>query len=169
MARGQYDLPPNRAPAAYGPQRPPTTTSRPSRSSSHDSLVIKQSRPNIVVLASSATAVNKTQLLSIRTRIDPDATIQIVDDADTAIAALFRKPSAVVVLNNAANQPSFEFARPGLLRYAQQGGRVVTDLSAISLFDGRPPHHNPAHLIERPVEYDMESHVSDMHAEHLVA
>lgn len=89
----------------------------------------------------------------------------MIDTADAGIAALSRRPSAVIVLDNAISQPKFELARSEVLRYAQNGGRLITDLSQL----------NPASQFDtirsgdRHVEYNMTEHLSGLRSERLVS
>ena len=169
MARGQYDLPPNRAPTVFGPQRPPLQTSRPRRSQSSDDSLGQLCRPTILLLCPSGSTISKNQLIALRAQIDPAATVQVVDDAEAAICALSRKPTAVIVLDNAISEPNFECARPEVLRYAQNGGRLITDLSQTNVTVTPTTHYGVAFTDERQVEYKMHDHMSDLRADPLVS
>ena len=170
MARGQYDLPRNRAPPVYGPQRPPLQASFPTSSQSSDTSLSQRSRPTVLLLRLSGPTISKNQLVALRTRIEPGATIQVVDNAEGAISALSRKPSAVIVLDNAISEPTFECARPEILRYAQNGGRLITDLTPqtnVTLIPSAP--YDMTYANERSVEYKMHDHISDLRADHLIS
>lgn len=167
MARGQYDLPLNRAPPVYGPSRPPPLqASRPTRSPSSPSEgpLSQQSRPTILVLCVAGTAISKTQLVALRTRVQPESTIQVVDTADATIAALSRKPSAVIVLDNAIGHPTFQLARSGIIQYTQNGGRLITDMSQSTM----STHYDLGHANERHVEYKMKDVMPELRPDHLM-
>lgn len=166
MARGQYDLPLNRARPTYGPSRPPPPEAiRPARTPSHERLLSQQSRPVVLVFSASGSAISKSQLVALRTRVEPGALVQIIDTADAGVAALSRKPSAVIVLDNAISQPTFELARPEVLRYAQNGGRLITDLSQL----GPASQFDTIRSGDRHVEYNMKEHLTSLRSEHLVS
>ena len=166
MARGQYDLPLHRARPIYGPSRPPPPEAiRPARTPSNEGPLSQQTRPVVLVFSPSGSAISRSQLVALRARVSPDAAIQVIDTADAGIAALARKPSAVIVLDNAISQPSFELARSEVLRYAQNGGRLITDLSQLS----PAAQYDTMRGNDRRVEYNMKDHLSDLRAEHLVS
>jgi aspartate oxidase len=129
----------------------------------------QHSRPTVLLLCLSGSTISKNQLVALRTRIEPAATIQVVDNADAAISALSCKPSAVVVLDNAISEPTFECARPEILRYAQNGGRLITDPTQTNVTVAPSAHYEMAYANERHVEYKMHDRMSDLRADHLVS
>jgi hypothetical protein len=166
MARGQYDLPINRARPTYGPSRPPPPEAiRPARTPSNDGLLSQQTRPVVLVFSASGTAIPRSQLVALRARVAPDAAIQVINTADAGIAALARKPSAVIVLDNATSQPSFELARSEVLRYAQNGGCLITDLSQLN----SATQYDTMRGNDRRVEYSVKDHLPDLRADHLMS
>ena len=166
MARGQYDLPLNRARPTYGPSRPPPPEAiRPTRTPSNEGLLTQQTRPVVLVFSPSGTALSRSQLVALRARVAPEAAIQVINTADAGIAALARKPSAVIVLDNAISQPSFELARSEVLRYSQNGGRLITDLSQLSAGS----QYDTVRGNDRRVEYGVKDHLPDLRADHLVS
>lgn len=169
MARGQYDLPRTRAPPTFGPQRPPLQTCRSPSSQSSEKSSSQESRAIILLLCSSASTISKHQLTLFRARIDPAATVQVANNADAAINALSRKPSAVIVLDNTMSKPTFERARTEILRYTQNGGRLVTDLSQLDVTFTPTAHYEVVYPSGRHVEYNMHDRMSDLRADHLVS
>ncbi len=166
MARGQYDLPLNRARPVYGPSRPPPPQAiRPTRCpSSEGPLSTQQSRPTAIVLCASGTTLSKPQFAALRARVQPEATIQVVDTADATIAALSRKPFAVIDLDKATNHPTFDLARSAIIQYAQSGGHLITDISSSNM----PTPYDPRHANERRVEYKMKESVPSLRTDHLM-
>lgn len=173
MARGQYDLTLNsaRPPPTYGPSRPPPLeASRPatSRAPSSEGPASPPNRPTVLVLSSSGPPISKGQLVALRAKVDREATILVVDTADASIAALSRSPSAVIVLDNAMTLPTFALARAELLRYAQNGGRLITDLAQSSM-PGSAAEYAATCSSDRHVEYNVKNRMSDLRADHLVS
>lgn len=172
MARGQYDLPLNTTRATrpvYGPQRPPLSPSPTSSSPPRDRSTTQHRRPSIVLLSSPTSPQSKSQIVALRTKLKSEASVQIVDSADAAIAALSQKPSAVIVPDNTLSEPAFELARTEILRYAQNGGRLITDLSQYST-SPVPSACIDSGYASEDVDYNMKAnHVSEIRDEHLVS
>ena len=82
-----------------------------------------QKRPVIAVISISRS--EQCGISELKYRLRSHATVQDVETADDAIAALATNPSAVVITDDALKQASLDRLRSEALRYVQNGGNVL--------------------------------------------
>lgn len=107
----------------------------------------------------------------LKTRLQSEVNVQVVDAGDAAITALSQRPAAVVVIDDALGDPQFEPVRAEVTRYVQNGGRLITELSQITSGFGRSGSWEVGYLNERDID-QKNSHVaaiSERHSHHLVS
>lgn len=141
MARGQYEIPPGlpRPRPAFGPCRPPPYPSRIVAASSPTSVASSPTSPvespgkqdcraDVVVFSTTKSEQFEKQFENVKRQLGASARFEEIDTYDQALRALSKRPSVVVMSEDALHDPSLE---PVAAQYIRNGATLCTDLARL--------------------------------------